>query len=95
MGCRRAGLSIVRTRDQAFQRAQEVLAKVRGGQDLGRLAMDYSDEEGAGARGGSLGCFGHGMMDKKFEQAAFALQPGEVSDVVETPFGFHVIQRTE
>jgi hypothetical protein len=95
MGCRRAPETIVRTREQALRVAQAVLEKARGGEDLGRLATEYSDEPMAGSRAGSLGCFRRGTMDKRFEAAAFALQPGQISEVVESDFGFHVIQRTE
>jgi hypothetical protein len=95
MGCRRAPETIVRTREQALAVANQVLEKARGGADLGRLANEYSDEPMAGSRAGSLGCFRRGTMDKRFEAAAFALKPGEISDVVESDFGFHIIQRTE
>jgi hypothetical protein len=95
MGCRRAPETIVRTREQALAVANVVLRKARAGEDLGRLANEYSDEPMAGSRAGSLGCFRRGTMDKRFEAAAFALSPGGISDVVETDFGFHVIQRTE
>ena len=59
------------------------------------FANEYSDEPNAGARGGSLGRFGRGQMVGAFEVAAFKLKVGEISDIVETPFGFHIIQRTE
>jgi hypothetical protein len=95
MGCRRAPETVVRTREQALAVAEQVLKKARAGEDLGRLANEYSDEPMAGSRAGSLGCFRRGTMDKRFEAAAFALKPGDISDVVETDFGFHVIQRTE
>jgi NIMA-interacting peptidyl-prolyl cis-trans isomerase 1 len=95
MGCQSAAASVVRTRDQARAVAQEVLRRVKSGEDFPRLVVEFSDEPNAGARGGSLGRFGHGAMVKEFEDAAFALKPGEVSDIVESPFGFHVIQRTE
>ena len=95
MGCTHAGPQVVRTRDQAKKAADEVLRRAKAGEDLGRLAMGYSDEEAAGARAGSLGCFERGTMAKKFEEAAFSLKVGELSGIVETPFGFHIIQRTE
>lgn len=95
MGSSRAPSSVVRTRDQAATLAQEVLRRARAGEDLARLAVEFSDEPGAGGRGGSLGRFGKGSMVPAFEEAAFKLKVGEVSDVVETPFGFHVILRTE
>ncbi len=95
MGCSNASPSVVRTRDQARVVAQTVLRRLKAGEDFARLAVEFSDEPNAGARGGSLGRFGHGAMVKEFEEAAFALKPGEISDIVESPFGFHVIQRTE
>ena len=95
MGAQSAGPSVVRTREQALVVAQEVLRKARSGVDFARLAVEFSDEPNAGHRGGSLGRFGHGQMVKQFEDAAFALQPGEISGIVESPFGFHIIQRTE
>ena len=67
----------------------------KAGEDLGRLAVEYSDEPNAGTRGGSLGRFGKGQMVGAFEAVAFKLKVGEISDIVETPFGFHIIQRTE
>jgi parvulin-like peptidyl-prolyl isomerase len=62
---------------------------------MARLAVEYSDEPGAGARGGSLGRFGRGQMVPAFENVAFRLQVGEISDIIETGFGYHIIQRTE
>lgn len=95
MGSDRAGKSVLRTREQALVVAQEVLKRAKGGEDVGRLAVEYSDEPNAGARGGSLGRFGKGQMVGAFEVVAFKLKVGEISDIVETPFGFHIIQRTE
>lgn len=95
MGSDRAGKSTLRSREQALGLAEEVLKRAKAGADLGRLAVEYSDEPNAGSRGGSLGRFGKGQMVGAFDQVAFALDVGQISDIVETPFGFHVIQRTE
>jgi hypothetical protein len=95
MGADHAGGTIVRTKDQALAVAQEVLQRARAGEDVGRLAVEFSDEPGASQRGGSLGRFGRGQMVPAFENAAFRLKVGEISGIVESPFGYHIIQRTE
>ena len=95
MGSDRAGKSVLRTREQALVLAQEVLRRAKAGEDIGRLAVEYSDEPNAGPRGGSLGRFGKGQMVGAFESIAFKLKVGQISDIVETPFGYHIIQRTE
>jgi parvulin-like peptidyl-prolyl isomerase len=94
-GSMRAGPDVKRTKDEAKKLATEVMNKAKKGQDFAGLAKQYSDEPGAKDRAGSLGKFGKGQMVKPFSEAAFALKPGQVSDIVETDFGFHVIKRTE
>ena len=79
----------------ARTRAEDVLRRARTGQDFSALAREFSDEPGAASSGGSLGTFGRGAMVPPFERAAFALGIGQISDIVETPFGFHVIKRTQ
>jgi parvulin-like peptidyl-prolyl isomerase len=65
------------------------------GADFAALARQYSDDRESAERGGDVGKFARGTQVPKFEQIAFGLGVGEISDVVETPFGFHVIKRTE
>jgi parvulin-like peptidyl-prolyl isomerase len=84
-----------RTKDEAKARAQQALKRAKKGDDFAKLVAEYSDEPGAGDRGGDLGKFGRGRMVPDFENAAFALKVGEISGLVETPFGYHVIKRTE
>jgi parvulin-like peptidyl-prolyl isomerase len=95
IGATRAEKNVVRSKDQALALAKEIAQRAHGGEDLGRLATEYSDEPGAASRGGSLGNFPRGQMVKEFDEVAFRLAPGQISDVVETGFGYHVIQRIE
>lgn len=81
-----------RTREEALARIEEVQAKLKAGADFAEMAKAYSDDS-TGPRGGDLGGFDQGTMVAPFEEALKKLQPGQVSGVVETPFGFHLILR--
>lgn len=80
---------------KARGQAEEILKRARAGEDFGKLAEEYSTDPGSKTKGGDLGWFGHGQMVKPFEEAAFALQPGQISDVVESDFGYHIIKVEE
>jgi peptidyl-prolyl cis-trans isomerase C len=79
----------------ALKKAEEILDKAKKGEDFAKLASEYSDDPGSKAKGGDLGFFTAGSMVGKFEQAAFTLKPGEISPVVETEFGYHIIKVEE
>jgi peptidyl-prolyl cis-trans isomerase C len=78
------------TRDQA----EGVLKRAKAGEDFAALAKQYS-KDGSAQQGGDLNFFPRGQMVPAFDQAAFALKPGEISGIVETQFGFHIIKATE
>jgi peptidyl-prolyl cis-trans isomerase C len=79
---------------EAQKKIDSVQAKLQKGEDFGALAKEYS-EGPTGPKGGDLGYFTRGQMVKPFEEAAFAMKPGEVSGMVETRFGYHLIKVTD
>lgn len=84
------------TLEEAQQKAREMLTdlkkQIEDGADFAELAKKYSDDPGSAAQGGDLGWFGRGQMVPEFEEAAFSLQPGQVSDIIETQFGLHILK---
>ena len=80
------------TEEGAEKLANEVLAKAKAGEDFAELAGQYSQDPGSKDSGGELGWFERGMMIREFEDAAFALKKGEVSDVIKSQFGYHIIK---
>ena len=94
-GAKTAKGHIVRFRDEACLRAMEARDQLRAGADVAGVVTKYSDEPGAEARAGALGTIERKDVVPAFADAAFELLPGEISDVVETEFGFHIIMRSE
>lgn len=93
-GARNAsGPGALRSKAEAKTRAEDVLRQITApGADFAKLATKLTDEESGKSRGGDLGFFNKEDMVKEFSDAAFALSPGQTSQVVESPFGFHVIK---
>ena len=85
--------SATRSKEEAQAQIADIATQLEGGADFAALARQHSDC-GSAQAGGDLGAFGRGQMVKGFEDAAFALNVGDTSGVVETPFGFHIIRRT-
>lgn len=83
-------------REEAKKRAQEILAQLQKSPErFAELAKQHSKDPGSAAKGGDLDYFTRGAMTKPFEEAAFALKPGQISDVVESEFGYHIIRLTD
>ena len=78
--------------DTARALAEDLLTRVRAGEDFAELAIQYCGDPGSAALGGDLGWFRRGRMVREFEETAFNLLDGQISDVVESDFGFHIIK---
>ncbi len=83
------------TKEQALAKAQDLKKQLSAGGDFAAIAKKESDDTGSAEKGGDLGEFRRGMMVPPFETAAFSQKVGEISDPVESPFGYHIIQVTE
>lgn len=93
-GAARTTAEITRTKEDARKLAEDVAQKAAlPGADFAALANQYTEDPSGKGRGGKLGTFPKGRMVPEFDSALFALRPGETSGVIETAFGFHVIQR--
>lgn len=80
--------------EQARKKADAILIKARSGEDFASLAKAESQDTGSAKKGGDLGFFGKGAMVPAFEEAAFKLKKGDISELVRSPFGFHIIKLT-
>jgi peptidyl-prolyl cis-trans isomerase SurA len=84
-----------KVKEEAYNLAETLLDSIKNGADFAALAKEYSDDPGSASKGGDLGTVKRGVFYPEFEAAAFALAPGELSDVVESPVGYHIIQLIE
>ena len=83
-------------KEQVREKAEDILEQVQHDPDrFSELAEEFSDDPGSASRGGDLGFFGRGVMVKAFEEAIFDMQPDEIRGLVETDFGYHIIQLAE
>lgn len=80
---------------EARQKIEEILNQLQGGADFARLAQEHSQDQTNAGNGGDLGFFSRGRMVPEFERVAFAMEPGQLSGLVRTSFGFHLIKVTD
>lgn len=92
---RASHILVLAAEENAEAKAAEILAELRGGKDFEELAKARSQDPASGAKGGDLGFFGPGRMVKEFADVAFKLKVGELSGVVKSQFGYHVIKVTD
>jgi len=85
----------VAAKQQAKTKAETILKDLKGGKDFAAAAKENSQDPGSAVNGGDLGFFEKGQMVPPFEAAAFALNPGQMSELVETQFGYHIIKVAE
>jgi len=78
---------------QKQSEALAVLERIKNGEKVGKLAKELSIDSGSAKRDGNLGYFGRGKIVKEFENAAFNLQAGQISEPVKTQYGYHIIKR--
>jgi|GEM_PF-779236 len=78
--------------EKAYRTAGDILKRVQAGEDFSTLARNYSEDTGSGPQGGELGYFSKGVMVKEFEDAAFSLSKGQISGLVKTQYGYHIIK---
>ena len=81
--------------EKARKLAEQLLLRVKAGEDFAALAREYSEDPGSGTQGGDLGFFSRGTMVPEFEEVAFSLKPGEISGLIQTKYGFHIIRTDE
>lgn len=79
---------------EAFQKITDIKNRIHNGEDFAELAKQFSDDKGSGEKGGDLGFFSRRMMVKPFDEAVFNLKIGELSDIVKTRYGYHLIEVT-
>jgi len=82
----------IKAKKEALEKARKILADIKKGADFSEIAKKHSQDPGSSPRGGDIGYFGRGAMVKPFEDAAFALKKGQISGIVETEYGFHIIK---